>query len=191
MHRYALILPVLFALNAKMWSSPCQELEDKSVEDLVLLLQSGPDSSTAECFTEAIYKLGNKEPQGNQYADVLVKLLDYRRPPTEAERMHIASTRDWFPATSALFSIGNPALPVLIAHLEGGGLSKTARENAIRTFVSINRDDPPRAISVLKAAARRAESQFEAMNLEAAARDAVERCGKSWKDKCQAVLDEP
>jgi hypothetical protein len=44
MHRYALILPVLFALNAKMWSSPCQELEDKSVEDLVLLLQSGPDS---------------------------------------------------------------------------------------------------------------------------------------------------
>jgi hypothetical protein len=62
------------------------------------------------------------------------------------------------------------------------------RSNALRTIVSIYRDNPPEAITAFTKAAAAAKTQVEAVRLESCAKDAAKFCGKTWKDRCEAAL---
>jgi len=65
-------------------------------------------------------------------ADVLVEYLDYRRP---ADEVVTGSSMEPYPAISALFGVGKPALPPLVRVVAISYRSKTARDNAVKTIM--------------------------------------------------------
>ena len=121
--------------------------------------------------------------------DVLVGLLDFRRPESVTEKAHLFDMHDKFPAVSALLSIGTPAVPALLARLQSGQATDVARSNGIHAVALIYRDDPPQAVKAFVNAAANAKTQAEAVRLESCAKDAVNFCAKSWHDRCEAALN--
>jgi hypothetical protein len=186
--QFTVAVVVLVALCGESWGGECREVEGMASEALVSFLRTNASNADPQCVTDAIWQLGESKSASRAAIDVLISLLDFRRPQTNPERMHISINRDWFPAVSALFSIGKPAVTPLIATLKSGQMSETARQNGIRAILAIYRDDPPQAVVALKNAAAAAHSEAEAVTLEQCAKDAVSRCSKSWKDRCEAAL---
>ena len=120
----------------------------------------------------------------------MADFLDFERPESDRERAGVADPHDRFPAVAALVSLGKPAVPSLTRKLQEGRMNEKQRENAIRSIVLIYAENPATAIKVLKEAAKKSVRQEEAVRLESSAKDAVRFCGKSWKDRCEAMLTE-
>ena len=95
----------------------------------------------------------------------LIDLLDFQRPESEGEKLHLFDAHDKFPAVPALFSIGLPAVPKLIAKLQDAQTTEKVRSNAIRTIFTIYRENPVQAITVLMDAAHAAKTQDQAVRL--------------------------
>lgn len=182
----ALVLGVLVC--AQLQAADCAEVKEISSEKLINYLKTNARTGDPKCVTEAIYTLGESKSGGKHATEVLINLLDFRRPETDREKMHVSSTRDWYPAVPALLEIGKAAVEPLITSLGNGQMSETARKNAIRAIVYLNREDPPQAVTMLKRAAVNAGTQAEAIALETGAKEAANSCSKSWKSRCEAAL---
>jgi len=180
------VLVLAFVLVNSALALTCPDLVSYEPNNLIQFLKAHGRNADADCVSQAITRLGGfRTPSG---ADVLVDLLDFRRPDSPGEKLHLFDPHDKFPAVPALFSIGFPAVPALLSKLQSGEASEVIRANGIRTIVTIYRDNPPEAIAALMKAAAAANTETEAVRLESCAKDGVSFCGKSWKDRCEAAL---
>jgi hypothetical protein len=178
---------ILIAFTGVLASATeCPEVASAGVPELVQYLKTKSSTADPTCVAQAITRLGNfRSILGVQ---VLVSLLDYRRPESEKERYHLYDAHDIFPAVPALVSIGEPAVPGLIAKLQTGDMSRVARSNGIRAIVFIYSANQLRAITILRKAAANAPNQEAAARLESCARDAIAFCGEKWRVKCEEAL---
>lgn len=133
----------------------CDSLQNAKVSDLVQLLNSSaPDYQNGDCLAWAIRKVGDDryEPA----IPALIKLLDFRRPPTGREKSgfvtHPQGIWDLYPATGALSLIGKKALPEILRIIESDSADRIANENAIFVWMEIYRrmDAQPQGIRALK-----------------------------------------
>jgi hypothetical protein len=122
----------------------------------------------------------------------LVADLDYRSPDDlkGAHQMTVGRNADPYPATTALFQIGKPAVPDLIEAIAGLATSGTARSNAVLTIFLIYGDDISEAVRVLKRAAKAKESgDWEgSQRLMDAARKTAGMCKGNMTNVCMDAL---
>jgi len=95
-----------------------------------------PDEKNAWCVTWAIHKLGLEpwatQKLGTEHHEqaiaVLVKLLDFRRPPTPEEKrgyyLRPQGIEELYPAAEALELIGEKALPEVLRAIEADSTSQ-------------------------------------------------------------------
>ena len=164
----------------------CPDLVSYEPNNLIQFLKAHGRDADADCVSQAITRLGGFRTSSG--TDVLADLLDFRRPDSASEKLHLFDAHDRFPAVPALFSIGLPAVPALLSKLQSGEGNEEVRSNGIRALVTIYRDNPPEAIAVLMKAAAAATTETEAVRLESCAKDGVSFCGQTWKDRCKAAL---
>jgi hypothetical protein len=165
----------------------CQMVAASSAIQLVDFLKRDARRSDPDCVSQAIVRLGGlRDPTGT---DALISLLDFRRPLSEREKVGVGDMHDRYPAVSALFSIGERVVPALVQSIRLGHLNEVATKNAIDGIVLIYREDPPRAVAMLRKSASETKVEDEAARLNAAAKDAVNFCGSTWKDRCESALN--
>lgn len=186
MLRNRLLVSVLAALLLNSaWGLDCPDVVSYTPNNLIQFLKAHGRNADPDCVSQAITRLGGfRTPSG---ADVLLDLLDFQRPESEGEKLHLFDAHDKFPAVTALFSIGFPAVPALLSKLQSGEGNELVRSNGIRALVTIYRDNPPDAIAALMKAAAAAKTETEAVRLESCAKEGVSFCGKTWKDRCEAA----
>jgi hypothetical protein len=187
MLRNRLLVSVLatLLLNSAL-ALDCPDVVSYKPNNLIQFLKAHGRNADPDCVSQAITRLGGfRTPSG---ADVLLDLLDFQRPESEGEKLHLFDAHDKFPAVPALFSIGFPAVPALLSKLQSGEGNELVRSNGIRALVTIYRDNPPDAIAALMKAAAAAKTETEAVRLESCAKDGVSFCGKTWKDRCEAAI---
>ena len=164
----------------------CEKVAKSSSAELMELLKGDLQSTTPECIEQAVVRLGDFREASA--AAVLVNFLDFKRPLNEREKLGINMRWERFPAVGALFSIGKPAIPALLATLRSEKITEVARQNAIRAVSTIFRDDPPQGVGELRKAAREAKEPTEAARLRSGAESAAALCSDSWRDRCKGEL---
>jgi len=177
-------LVLAFCLVSSVGAIDCSDVPTSKPNELVQFLKTQAREADSECVSRAITRLGGF--RSNSGTDVLIDLLDFQRPESQGEKLDLFDAHDKFPAVPALFSIGMPVVPSLIAKLQSQEPSDVLRSNAIRTLVIIYRDNPVQAITVLMDAADAAKTQDQAVRLESCAEDAIKLCG-SRKAECEAA----
>jgi hypothetical protein len=184
MHRSLIPMMVSLLLSAGFaGATDCPKQVESNPADLVQYLETQGRTADPECVTKAIGRLGEfRSPAG---VPVLIDLLDFRRPDSDAERMRLFDMHDRFPAVSALFAVGAPAIPALIAKLQTGRASQTERTNGIRAIMSMQRNSPPDGVKILKKAAANAKDPEQSTQLDLAARDAAALCSEKWRSQCE------
>lgn len=144
-----------------------------------------PDERNAHCVTWAINKLGKEhyEPA----VKPLVRLLDFRRPQTEGERIVHGLSEDKFPAEEALELIGKSALPELLRAIEAGATPEASRENALNVWMEIFRqsDEHPKGIAELKQEETKVSDARAKARLRWAVEQAVGRCNPPEQAACR------
>jgi hypothetical protein len=189
-YRVASAIVLTLVLGAHVFALDCTELLSLSPDSVAHFLQANGRSADPKCVTEAIYRLGHLQSKAtDSEIEAVISLLDFRRPKTSQEEMHISSMADLYPAVDALFEMRASAIPHLVADLKGGQMAPIARKNGIRTIVNSSSESPSQAVKVLKNAAREAANQAEAAQLESCAREAAQQCNKSRKQECAVALE--
>jgi hypothetical protein len=168
----------------------CEGFKNAVSPDLAQYLNGVvPDAKNADCVTLAIHKLGKE-----RYApaiSALVKLLDFRRPLTQQEKMGFwlrpRITEELFPAAEALELIGKEAIPELLSAIKAGSTSGTARENAVAVWMEIYRhsDEHPRGVADLKREETKVNDNAVKQRLVSAVQKALTKCNPEEKDECQ------
>jgi len=150
--------------------------------DLVQFLNAvRPDEKNGDCVTWAIRKLGNEnyEPA----ISALVKLLEFRRPATEREKLgfYLRPQGIWemYPSVGALPQIGKKALPAILGVISSDSTSATARENAVAVWMEIYRhsDQYPEGVGLLKQEEINAKDDATKQRLKWAVQRALTYCG--------------
>lgn len=186
-HALGIALICLLALgDSATAQNPCPDIASSQTKDLITFLERDRHTADPACTKKIITQLGDAQEIGA--IAVLISLLEFRRPDTEAEKQHFLSMEDRYPAVESLFQIGAPALPALVSTVANYKTSDLTRQNALRALEEIHREDPTKAILLLRKAANEAKTGAEAVRLEAAAKDVMKYCGKRWHDRCQAAL---
>jgi hypothetical protein len=131
----------------------CNSFHNAKAEDLVKFLTDVvPNESNSACVTWAISRLGVERYKPGTSA--LVKLLDFRRPLTSAEKLGFwdrpRTIEELFPAAEALEEIGTSALPDVIHLIEDDSSSTISRENALAVWMENFKYDRPTGIARLK-----------------------------------------
>jgi hypothetical protein len=131
----------------------CEGFKNAVSPDLAQYLNGVvPDAKNADCVTLVTRKLG-KERYGPAIT-ALVKLLDFRRPLTQQEKMGFwvrpRITEEMFPAAEALELIGKEAIPELLSVIKADSTSGTARENAVAVWMEIYKYEHPGGVADLK-----------------------------------------
>jgi len=190
LRRIGVALALVLAICGQTYAADCEDLNQMSPEGLVNFLRTSAKTADQQCVVKAIKGLGASRPKERATIELLIDLLDFREPQPELLRKHFSSSHEPFPAVSALLSVGTPALEPLIARLQSGRMTDTARENAIRLIFFLHTKDPVKAVLLLRKAADRAPTQVAFAELESAARDMAKLCSrnKGRKVNCEAAL---
>lgn len=173
------------------WASgeDCTRLQHASATKLVAYLDGiVPNDRNAACIAVAIKRL---TPMRFEPAiPVLVRLLDFRRPPTEEEKIHFFRRpqipEELYPATGALEEIGQKALPVILDVIRSSTSAK-AREHAVRVWMQNYRDESEKGVELLQQEAARSEDPVTRENLKGALSDAAALCAPKDKAGCEAA----
>jgi hypothetical protein len=110
--------------------------------------------------------------------DDLINLITFKRTLPEQTTLSPIQgglpkgTMSVYPATEALFHIGEPALPALIAVIEASDAEALESQNAFYTVMAIFREDREAGVGYLEKAANQAKSTERASNLWRAAQRA-------------------
>jgi len=166
----------------------CERSKNAVSPDLAQYLNGVvPDAKNADCVTSAIRKLG-KERYGPAIT-ALVKLLDFRRPLTQQEKMGFwvrpRITEEMFPAAEALELIGKEAIPELLSAIKADSTSGTARENGVAVWMEIYKYEHPRGVADLKREETKVNDNAVKQRLMWAVQKAVTRCNPDEKAECQ------
>jgi hypothetical protein len=186
----------LAASSRGVAETKCAELEGAKAQVLLDYLQRDQSSLSAACITYAMSHLAYP-PAGelfDRYPEVIktmVGYLDYRIP-DESKLAAAVNHRDPFPADSALFAVGKPAVPDLLDAIASSVTRDLARSNAIWVLFTIYREDVAEAVRVLKRAAKAKEpTDFEAsLRLYDAAKRAADMCTGPYANGCIDALYE-
>jgi len=164
----------------------CDSLQNAVSADLVQFLNAVvPDEKSSPCVTWAIHRLGQERYEPAIIP--LVKLLDFRRPQTEGEKIFHGLSRETFPAEEALELIGKKALPELLHALGAETSTDTLRQNALTVWMEIYRqyDEQPKGVTDLKLEESKASDSSIKGRLEWAVQKAVTRCNKAELAECK------
>ena len=188
----AIALAILFLSSTHVVrGQECENLRNANASDLVSFLSAAtPDANNAICVAWAIKSLGNQ-----QYAPsipVLVKLLDFRRPLNEQEKLGLflrpQSVWEKYPAAGALDRIGDKALPTLISAIKGRSASELARENATAVLMGIHKYEPAKGIALLRDEEANTNDDGDKQRLSQAISVALNKwCGPNDRTECEAA----
>jgi hypothetical protein len=95
-----------------------------------------------------------------------------------------------YPATTALFEIGKPAVPDLVEAIANSATSEIARSNAVATVFDIYRSDVAESVRVLMRASKASPDREASMRLYDAARKAADMCRQPGHNSCMSALSE-
>lgn len=178
-------------------AADCSFAERASSDELVAYLTGVvPNEDNSECVTFAVKRIDNMryEPA----VPVLIKLIDFRRPPTALEKQGIVLRPqvidEIYPAASALERIGKPALPALVEAIGSPTTSTAVRKNAVSVWMVIYKHNPSEGVTRLREEAMAALADSPAReNLKWALSEAQSLCNPSDKARCRsaAVLHAP
>lgn len=189
---------VIFAITivsgGSLNAQNCDPLRQATSAQLITFLQYNSRSENEwPCIKFALRELGRNKAKAKEAIPVLVDYLDYERPLSEAEKngfyLHMPSVVEMYPATDALFSLGQPAIPAMIRVIESSDDAQK-HENAVFVFMQIYRERMPEGIQKLKAASvsRAGEGfQLEAQRLKQSAKEALRWCTVN-RPACEQAL---
>lgn len=169
------------ALHAQ--ESPCAMLKTKDTAVLRAFLQEQQSLRQSPCLTVVIKQLG--QLRDVEAIHLLVGYLDYLEPKTGLLPNGGATVRPRYPAVSALFQVGKPATIELLSAIQSGGSPKI-RENAVRAYADVYRDDLWSGIRGLKTAELLAKADDERRRLEEARRKLMDECDAGDEKQVEA-----
>jgi hypothetical protein len=174
----------------------CVELDGTDLHAKLKYLQRDREGLNPLCVERAMYGISLSASPGNfdQYAEavnVFVEYLDYKLPDEGSKYLRaVSSNRDPYPASSALFNIGKPATPYLLAAIASGATSDLGRRNALLTLSAIHRENLPDLVRILKRASSASQDWNSSQRLlEAAKLTSV--CKGTIEAACRDALYEP
>src|SRR5262249_53107036 len=152
------VASLLFSAEARgeepdITQNSCDGLRNAVPADLVQFLNGvTPDDKNGDFVAWGVKRLGRR---GYEAAVVnLVKLLDFRRPPTPLEKQGVflrpLGIWELYPATDALCEIGKKVLPEVLRAIGAASTYEVARENAVFVWMETHRRDDERAKGVAR-----------------------------------------
>ena len=154
--------------------SPASNPKEEVAKLLAVLRDPDLRRSHPEQVVAAIDRLG--EMHASEAVEDLVKLLtfaqkfDWESPDQKAiVEIHLIHPGNRYPATSALFQIGQPALPALLKVIENDSVSSLNWQNALFTIRNIFRDNASEGVKYLSHAAQTSADKASAERLTEAA----------------------
>jgi hypothetical protein len=103
-------------------------------------------------------------------------------------RTHIELSGSIYPAGTALFQIGKPAIPQLVAAIAEEATSDLVRNNVADAVSTIYRDDLPEGVAVLVRAARAQTDPLANVRLMDQARRQAAQCGNDLRNDCENAI---
>jgi hypothetical protein len=164
----------------------CGEVKARSALGLVQYLSRDRALLSDNCIELAIDQLRDlKDPAA---IDVLVRYLDFRRPPTPSELNGASYRMDRdSPAVSALFSIGVQSLPAIERAIQNEDLSERESKNAVNALMLFHRERPAEGVAFLREAYLAAPSLGLRDRLIKDVNQAVQMCGSTWHSRCMGA----
>jgi len=163
----------------------CPMLKAKDPQILRSFLEEQQALRESPCLAATIKQLGQRHDE--KAVHLLVGYLDYLDPKTAPLPNGGATVRPSYPAVSALFQIGRPATIELVSEIQSGESPKL-RENAVRAFADIYRDDLASGIRTLKTAELLAKTDDERRRLTDARQKLIDECnarGENEAERCR------
>ena len=169
----------------------CAELEGARPEVHLEYLQRDRSALRPDCIFYAMDQIGLKH-----YAPAvktLIKYLDYRVPEDPAKArlpviMRVPMLGSLYPAITALFEIGKPAVPDLVGAIAGQDTTDVARNNAIEALFLIHREDVSEAVALLNRASKESTDRQASQRLMDAARRMADKCRGPAISSCMKAL---
>lgn len=178
---------LLFPLMAFAAPEGCG-MKGATAHDAVSWLNEHGRNGDPTCVTAAVLRLG-----AFRYTDgveLLLKYMDFVRPTSRKEKIGVADYHDHYPAVEALSEIGIAAVPAIVKYLQEGTPSTIAEGNAYRLLRFAFSEDPPKAVTTLLDAEKRAPSEAERERLRAAAVAMVNACAPQSVSACREAFSE-
>jgi hypothetical protein len=170
----------------------CDRFVNSRDSELQRFLQQRTSDQDPWCTVVALRTLGHHQVTGA--ISTLVDYLDFEAPMSEAEKNGIfIQPREpgKYPAETALFEIGKPALPALLDVIRSNTDSTSLkRANAIDAIMLIFREDNPSGVKLIRQAAESESDAKAAQSLHRAATEAVRGCVPEVKADCIAAAGE-
>jgi hypothetical protein len=175
----------------------CKSLENVGPDGLVSYLEGTlPNDGNAECVTYAIKTLA--QHRYKPAIPMLVKLLDFRRPPNAHEKNHVLLhppiIEEMYPAAAALEEIGTiskSAAPAVLSAIGSTSSSATARENAVAVWMELHKYQSAKGVTLLKQEAIAYTDPAVKENLRWALSKAPAWCNPKDKARCRAAAALP
>lgn len=174
--------------NSQIDAPPAQEL-------VAFLEQKDVLTHQPDCTVAALEILGNQ--QAVDYIPQIVNFLGFRRKfYWEGTGFNIRPVTELghYPAAMALFEIGKPALPALLAVAAQEKHDSLRFNNAVNTIMLIHRDHASCGVRFLRQAALQQDNYERRANLDAAVALAATLCSKDFhqtEESCSAAASEP
>lgn len=185
-YKTSFFILMISILPSRSFGQECITLKDGDIQLLEFLKETKRTRKESACIVYAI-----KELWAHEYFDaieVLTTYLDFENPrKSDINARTISRT---YPATEALFAMGNQSLPALLKILSSEKPSQKARDNAIYTVMMIHRTNMPQGVKLIKTAAIHAETSLAKEYLNKAAEAAIEWCIDQQRTRCEAALDD-
>ncbi len=165
----------------------CPDLKGKSTADHLEYLRGDRSKLATKCILAAMDYVGAKRYA--QASAVLIQYLDYQDPGSQGQVGKRASILYAYPAVEALYSLGKPVVPELIAVISGASTIELVRHNAAEAVALIYGTSRPDAIAVLVSAGHAQTDPIASNHLMDQARWLAARCIPAWRNECEnAVL---
>jgi hypothetical protein len=169
----------------------CAELEGAKPEVHLEYLQRDRSALKPDCIFYAIDQIGLKH-----YAPAiktLIGYLDYPVPEDPAKArwpviMRIPTLGSLYPAITALFEIGKPAIPDLVDSIADPDMTDVARSNAIEALFLIHREGVSEAVALLNRASKESTDWQASQRLMDAARRMADMCRGPAINSCMKAL---
>jgi len=170
----------------------CTELASAGPADLVRYLNRDRSTQTSLCVEYALRELG--EQRYLEGIQVVLRHFDFQRDLTPSEIGGVTNINRGFlyPATSALFGMGKPALPYIL-DLLAAETNALRRRNALEAVRDICRDDYVAGVRLVRSAAEKVRgddarlTQAE-IRLNEASRELAMMCPPQVRSSCEAAL---
>jgi hypothetical protein len=165
----------------------CPDLKGKSTAAHLEYLRGDRSKLAPKCIMAAITYVGIE-----RYAEasaVLIQDLDYQDPSSKGQVGKRASIIYAYPAIEALYGLGKPVVPELIAVISEANTVELVRQNAAEAIALIYGASRPDAIGALVSAAHAQTDPIASNHLMDQARWLAARCIPAARNECEnAVL---